>query len=1026
MSIPLYLNVKGSQTSHLQGGGELHDPCFSVTSPNTIKLFDETTYNFTHVFSNTDEQELFNLVESPINTCIALMGPHGTGKTSTLKQLLLMKLKKTEGVHISCFELANGGKHIVDLLDSEPKKLSGNMLKNFESKLLRRKASPELVKHIFKSKSTSSPSAIDANDDASSLPKKKTCLVVTLYCQSYRITLIDDASLKGSFQQNGDNNSNNSLIQNFIFKNKQLKLVLNLDQHAETSIVQLHLNNLDLVINSYKHIQQSGGEEPTPARRVPSYTLPTVSSSRSPNKKIVKLARPTTAAIANLLVATRVAPRVAPRVTPRVTTQVASRVDQKYKISKPTIAKLLSSAVLTKKPAIPKFTSTRESKELEKLKADKEAMKLQYLENVQHMKSSIQGFKQDGKYLFEQITNLKNQLSLLETQGSQREQLCQELKQDKLVLSQGIENLHAQLDRLMDIKQANEDSIQQLESERDYINSELVLSNENNAELLIKNKELQEQVELAKRQQQEERQQQEQKQQQQEQEQKQQQQQQQQHLEKQVAQIAQLEQQIDELKQQLDGKTNALNDITRECEKLEKKLEETNNSIATLKARESALVEEKDKLDEKLTGLNSKFDFAVKDNAELNSQLDKMKHFMTEKDTQIKQLNDQLLASKEEFKNAKTSSDLVLQQQIKDLNERLDAKQEELNNLFKTEKAVREQLRESERQNQTLIEDLNSQALDSQKSGVLLDELQSLLDKATRDNTRLRKQSEEAQMQLSIEVEKYGKELADFQSRFDDKQNEWNNEKTKLESDHSRQTATLERLKQDLHNQEMKHHEEISKLEQAHALILAEKDSELKTLRLQPSHATIPQDFNNLLFGLNNQSSSPQFGFHPEDIYNDPIMEHTIHFNTGGQQNKLALSVSPAPESAPESVPESVPETLSEQQQKNINLAEPTAKSSSVSPASSSFKSHTLNLSQVKQQVSMAMKHSKKSSQNSSKHSTPKKNGILQPSNKQVMLENKVKKNKKNKLAGLEKYSSPLRHSGHKSSKSSPLKKVSA
>lgn len=75
MSIPLYLNVKGSQTSHLQGGGELNDPCFSVTSPNTIKLFDETTYNFTHVFSNTDEQELFNLVESPINTCIALMGP---------------------------------------------------------------------------------------------------------------------------------------------------------------------------------------------------------------------------------------------------------------------------------------------------------------------------------------------------------------------------------------------------------------------------------------------------------------------------------------------------------------------------------------------------------------------------------------------------------------------------------------------------------------------------------------------------------------------------------------------------------------------------------------------------------------------------------------------------------------------------------------------------------------------------------------------------------------------------------------
>ncbi|WLF78963.1 hypothetical protein PVL30_002711 [Lodderomyces elongisporus] len=1005
MSIPLYLNVKGSQTSHSQGGGELNDPCFSVTSPNTIKLFDETTYNFTHVFSNTDEQELFNLVESPINTCIALMGP-----------------MKTEGVHISCFELANGGKHIVDLLDSEPKKLSGNMLKNFESKLLRRKASPELVKHIFKSKSSSSPSAIDANDALSSLPKKKTCLVVTLYCQSYRITLIDDASLKGSFQQNGDNNSNNSLIQNFIFKNKQLKLVLNLDQHAETSIVQLHLNNLDLVINSYKHIQQSGGEEPTPARRVPSYTLPTVSSSRSPNKKIVKSTRPTTAAIANLSVATRVAPRI----TPRVTTQVASRVDQKYKISKPTIAKLSSSAVLTKKPAIPKFTSTRESKELEKLKADKEAMKSQYLENVQHMKSSIQGFKQDGKYLFEQITNLKNQLSLLETQGSQREQLCQELKQDKLVLSQDIENLHAQLDRLMDIKQANEDSIQQLESERDYINSELVLSNENNAELLIKNKELQEQVELAKRQQQEEQQQQEQKQQQQEQEQKQQQQQQQQHLEKQIAQIAQLEQQIDELKQQLDGKTNALNDITRECEKLEKKLEETNNSIATLKARESALVEEKDKLDEKLTGLNSKFDFAVKDNAELNSQLDKMKHFMTEKDTQIKQLNDQLLASKEEFENAKTSSDLVLQQQIKDLNERLDAKQEELNNFFKTEKAVREQLRESERQNQTLIEDLNSQASDSQKSGVLLDELQSLLDKATRDNTRLRKQSEEAQMQLSIEVEKYGKELADFQSRFDDKQNEWNNEKTKLESDHSRQTATLERLKQDLHNQEMKHHEEISKLEQAHALILAEKDSELKTLRLQPSHATIPQDFNNLSFGLNNQSSSPQFGFHPEDIYNDPIMEHTIHFNTGGQQNKLASSVSPAPESAPESVPESVPETLSEQQQKNINSAEPTAKSSSVSPASSSFKSHTSNLSQVKQQVSMAMKHSKKSSQNSSKHSTPKKNGILQPSNKQVMSENKVKKNKKNKLAGLEKYSSPLRHGGHKSSKSSPLKKVSA
>ena len=79
-SIPLYLKIKGSSNTT----GDV--PHFHQLSETTIS-FNETDYSFEHVFGDSTNN-YSQLIDSNTNSCVLLMGPTASGKTTMLKQLV--------------------------------------------------------------------------------------------------------------------------------------------------------------------------------------------------------------------------------------------------------------------------------------------------------------------------------------------------------------------------------------------------------------------------------------------------------------------------------------------------------------------------------------------------------------------------------------------------------------------------------------------------------------------------------------------------------------------------------------------------------------------------------------------------------------------------------------------------------------------------------------------------------------------------------------------------------------------------
>lgn len=278
--IPLYLRIKPSQGSV---------PVFSQTSDTTIVLGDKH-YEFSHICNGGIPPALAD------EGCVLFIGPTGSGKTTTLKSVLMGRVK-APGVFISAFEVSDN-KTYVDLLEGKTKRQVGGV-----TDLKRARANVSVVEEVLHKRSTH---RTRANSQSS-----RSCLVVTLLCNGKTCTYIDlmgnekfEASDPGTKAFANTNMSTitqvlanspkkitkvhrtNNFITNYIFKQPNIQIVLSLDMYGDETLTKSSLNNIASLVKDVGIGERPEGvrtEEVIRTVKLPSYAKPTA-ASLSPSK----------------------------------------------------------------------------------------------------------------------------------------------------------------------------------------------------------------------------------------------------------------------------------------------------------------------------------------------------------------------------------------------------------------------------------------------------------------------------------------------------------------------------------------------------------------------------------------------------------------------------------------------------------------------------------------------------------------------------------------------------------------------
>ncbi|RCK60566.1 hypothetical protein Cantr_07981 [Candida viswanathii] len=405
-SIPLFLKVKGSATTP----GE--SPHFHQISETTIS-FNETEYSFEHVFDESNHA-YSQLINDTSNSCILLMGPTASGKTTMLKQLVAGKASTFDGpAFVTAFEISKN-KHVTDLLDTSLSEFKH--VQNFESTLKRVKFSHDVWKQICKTRATQ---ATEFNAHSS-----RSCLVITFYYHNARTTFIDlmGNEKKGVAVNNAFANLNNSaitqllvnpknvrsdnLITNFIFKHQNLKFVLNLDPYGNPSLTKSSLTNVAELVKNFKPPAAAPTTETTKlVRRAPSYTRPTVSSSRhSPVKIVAKRSRVVT---------------ISPEKIAIKRVRLKSNPTGRSLDSNPFIEK---NSKLYLKSLAQRSTSTDTvaddyAEQIEVLKNEKQELRNKYVQSIKEIKQDFIDFKEESTGLLRVLASLEATINQLRQDG---------------------------------------------------------------------------------------------------------------------------------------------------------------------------------------------------------------------------------------------------------------------------------------------------------------------------------------------------------------------------------------------------------------------------------------------------------------------------------------------------------------------------------------------------------------------------------------------------------------------------------
>lgn len=291
-TIPLYLKIKSPRKGK--------EALFETSGDNGITL-NGKEYDFTKIYSgsNNTYNELIETFDPC--TCFIFMGPTGSGKTTTLKQVIYEKIHRLESAAteacITAFEVSEN-KYIIDLLEMPIKKKEYHS-SCLESQLQKRKLkgdSHEVLETVFKKRNTKKTVF---NSESS-----RSCLVVTFYYDDKRVIYIDlmgnekyDKSLLQSnafantsmssitqllANKTSSNGRSSNLITNLIFKNNlpssgKINIILNADPNGDIVLLKSILNNIASLVKNFK-LEATGSNKLDRTPKIPHYAKPTISS----------------------------------------------------------------------------------------------------------------------------------------------------------------------------------------------------------------------------------------------------------------------------------------------------------------------------------------------------------------------------------------------------------------------------------------------------------------------------------------------------------------------------------------------------------------------------------------------------------------------------------------------------------------------------------------------------------------------------------------------------------------------------
>ncbi|KAI5968202.1 hypothetical protein CANMA_002418 [Candida margitis] len=867
MSVPLYLKVKGPTST----SDQYHQPCFAVTSEKSIE-FNDTNYDFEQIYQ-ASETQYPELINSSHNSCIVLMGPTGGGKTTMLKHLISAKLKTfddNEPVFVSSFEITNN-KFLIDLLDSNDtsRKVPFSLLNNFENKLKRKKASAELIKEVLKQRSSK---ATEFNANSS-----RSCLVITFFYHNFRTTFVDlmGSEKNSKFSSNIFANTNissitqqmvnkqkdvrsHNLVTNYIFKNKDLKVVLNLDPNGDVSLIKSTLTNIADIVKTFK---LETVENTVRTRRTPSYTMPTMSSIRGSPQKLAK----------------RVGVTVKPTPSVKPIPRVTASMDRKYSV---------------RKPPVPTRSPSKDAKLIEALKMEQSLSKQKYAESISEIKTEIGYFKQETNQMLETFQNLRSKLDLLSQANEEKQQQIVAAKGENDKIVEELDHFKQKVVDYQQNKSGNEEEIARLEAELNRLEQELSVSRNAVSELESFKTNLENKIELSKQEEQ-----------------------------KLMDRIRVLNLELDENKKLMASKTYDINQLQETIESQNASSVEKENEISELLNAKDELAKRNEALTSELENLKLSFEKSTVGNNEAQDAVTKLSALVAEKESEIERLHDveeKLNHLKESHQN---ESEWATSEMSK-LKADMAAKQIKIDHLNSLEASLNQQVEQLQNEKQVLESKVNELAQSNKELQLQIDsganvnngriaELEArLLEKNNHANglsqelqteTSLKSQLKSDLEAAILKYQTLQSEFATLESNLSNHSNENEDLTNKLTSKTQQLKTKIEtitqleksvhdsneqyKLLQDRFTKKQDHYKtKISDLKKAYEVTIAEKDAEIKRLKSSPTKLGLSDDYNGHLFS---ERSSP-FGFNPNDIYQDSVVESTVNFNHGGKNTHLS------------------------------------------------------------------------------------------------------------------------------------------
>lgn len=269
---------------------------YSRDSQNTIS-FDKKRFKFSAIYEDViPDSGITRLTSS--SCAIVLIGPTGSGKTTTLRKILEQKCG--HGFAVTAYEVSENRAY-VDLFDSSVKhKYMGSM--PIETQLKKQELSKDILDYIFTSRKSG---ATVSNNNSS-----RSCLIVNVYQGADVITIVDMmgsekhetgpasvfansnvSSITQRLLSKTTNRRSSNLVTNLIFNrlaNLNIKFVLHLDPLGDEQLIKSSLLNIATVLKDFKMGRPLEFPTSLSVKKIPNYARPTA-ASRSPQKKLLRM-----------------------------------------------------------------------------------------------------------------------------------------------------------------------------------------------------------------------------------------------------------------------------------------------------------------------------------------------------------------------------------------------------------------------------------------------------------------------------------------------------------------------------------------------------------------------------------------------------------------------------------------------------------------------------------------------------------------------------------------------------------------